>query len=235
MRKYQITARPLRRSVKTTDSTHPLPVAPNLLKQQFSVEKPNTHWSADITYLWTGEGWLYLAVVIDLYSRRVVGWSLQNTLDRSIVLDALKSALQLRHPEPGLICHRDRGSQYASNDYQQLLSEAVAVCSMSRKGNCYDNAPVESFFASMKRELIHQRSFSTHEEALSRVRVDRGLVQPKTSSFHPGLSQSRTVRATFSIPRTDATGCLTFCPLNRGRTNRRPTRSRPSSSNLFQK
>jgi transposase InsO family protein len=155
--------------VKTTDSTHPLPVAPNLLKQQFSVEKPNTHWSADITYLWTGEGWLYLAVVIDLYSRRVVGWSLQNALDRSIVLEALKSALQLRHPEPGLICHSDRGSQYASNDYQQLLSEAVAVCSMSRKGNCYDNAPVESFFASMKRELIHRRSFATHEEARSAV------------------------------------------------------------------
>jgi putative transposase len=169
MRKYQITARPLRRSVKTTDSSHSLPVASNLLEQQFSVEKPNTHWSADITYLWTGEGWLYLAVVLDLYSRRVVGWSLKDTLDRSLVLSALQGALLQRKPGAGLICHSDRGSQYASGDYQVLLTEAGAVCSMSRKGNCYDNAPVESFFASMKKEMIHRRSFATHEEARSAV------------------------------------------------------------------
>jgi len=169
MRKYQITARPLRRTVKTTDSTHTLPVAPNLLKQRFRVEKPNTHWSADITYLWTGEGWLYLAVVLDLYSRRVVGWALQDTLDRSLVLNALRGALLQRKPEQGLVCHSDRGSQYASGDYQSLLAEAGALCSMSRKGNCYDNAPVESFFASMKRELVHRRSFATHQEARSAV------------------------------------------------------------------
>jgi putative transposase len=169
MRKYQITARPLRRSVKTTDSSHGQPVASNLLDQQFSVEKPNTRWSADITYLWTGEGWLYLAVVLDLYSRRVIGWSLQDTLDRSLALNALKSALLQRNPGSGLICHSDRGSQYASGDYQALLTKAGAVCSMSRKGNCYDNAPVESFFASLKRELIHRRSFATHEEARSAV------------------------------------------------------------------
>ena len=169
MRKYQITARPLRRAMKTTDSTHTLPIAPNLLKQQFTVQEPNTRWSADITYLWTGEGWLYLAVVIDLYSRRVIGWSLQDTLDRSLALNALKSALLQRNPGSGLICHSDRGSQYASGDYQELLSQVGAVCSMSRKGNCYDNAPVESFFASLKRELIHRRSFATHEEARSAV------------------------------------------------------------------
>jgi putative transposase len=169
MRKYQITARPLRRSVKTTDSTHSHPVASNLLEREFSVEQPNTRWSADITYLWTGEGWLYLAVVLDLYSRRVVGWSLQETLDRSLVLSALKSALLQRNPGAGLICHSDRGSQYASGDYRDLLSSAGAVCSMSRKGNCYDNAPVESFFASLKRELIHRRSFATQQEARSAV------------------------------------------------------------------
>jgi transposase InsO family protein len=169
MRKYQITARPLRRSVRTTDSSHPLPVASNLLEQQFCVEKPNTRWSADITYLWTGEGWLYLAVVLDLYSRRVVGWSLQDTLDRSLVLNALQGALLQRKPGAGLICHSDRGSQYASGDYQELLTKAEAICSMSRKGNCYDNAPIESFFASMKRELVHRRSFATHEEARSAV------------------------------------------------------------------
>jgi transposase InsO family protein len=169
MREYEITARPIRRSPRTTDSTHALPVAPNLLGRRFDVEGPDTHWSADITYLWTGEGWLYLAVVLDLYSRRVVGWSMRDTLDRSLVLSALESALAQRHPGVGLICHSDRGSQYASADYQALLSGAGALCSMSRRGNCYDNAPVESFFASLKRELIHRCSFATREEARSAV------------------------------------------------------------------
>ena len=169
MRKYEITARPLRRYVTTTDSAHPLPVSPNRLGQQFTVEEPNTHWSADITYLWTSEGWLYLAVVLDLYSRRVIGWSIKDSLDRSLVLSALEGALIQRKPEPGLICHSDRGSQYASGDYQALLSKAEAICSMSRKGNCYDNAPVESFFASLKRELIHPRTFATREEARNAV------------------------------------------------------------------
>jgi putative transposase len=169
MRKYEVTARPLRRYVTTTDSNHPLPVAPNRLGQKFTAEQPNTHWSADITYLWTGEGWLYLAVVLDLFSRRVVGWSMQETLDRSVVLTALEGALIQRKPQAGLICHSDRGSQYASGDYRALLSEAGAHCSMSRKGNCYDNAPVESFFASLKRELIHCCSFATREKARSAV------------------------------------------------------------------
>jgi transposase InsO family protein len=169
MRKHQITARPIRRSVKTTDSNHTRPVAPNRLDRKFTVEAPNTHWSADITYLWTDEGWLYLAVVIDLHSRRVVGWSVQKTLDRSLVLDALKSALLRRAPEIGLVCHSDRGVQYASEDYQKLLAEVGAVCSMSRKGNCYDNAPVESFFASLKREVAHRGSFATREAARSAI------------------------------------------------------------------
>jgi putative transposase len=177
MRKYEITARPHRRYVTTTDSAHPLPVAPNRLERKFMVEEPNTHGSADITYLWTGEGWLYLSVVLDLYSRRVVGWSMRETLDRSIVLNAMEGALHQRNPEPGLICHSDRGSQYASGDYPALLTGAGALCSMnpkgvgwmSRKGNCYDNAPVESFFASLKRELVHRCNFSTREEARSAV------------------------------------------------------------------
>ena len=161
MRKYDITARQLRRYVTTTDSNHPRPVAPNRLGQKFTAEEPNTHGSADITYLWTGEGWLYLSVVLDLYSRRVVGWSMKDNLDRSLLMRALECALQQRNPGAGLICHSDRGSQYASGDYQALLSEAGAICSMSRKGNCYDNAPVESFFASLKRELIHRQTFAT--------------------------------------------------------------------------
>ena len=169
MQKYEITARPLRRYVTTTDSNHPLPVAPNRLEQRFTAEEPNTHWSADITYLWTGEGWLYLAVVLDLYSRRVVGWSMQDRLDRSLVLSALGGALVQRNPGAGLICHSDRGSQYASGDYQAVLTGAGVLCSMSRKGNCYDNAPVESFFASLKKELVHRCSFATREEARNAV------------------------------------------------------------------
>lgn len=169
MRKHGVTARPLRRFAVTTDSDHALAVAPNRLAQDFTAPQPDAVWSGDITYLWTREGWLYLSVVLDLFSRRVVGWSMQPTLDRSLVIDALQSALTLRNPEPGLICHSDRGSQYASGDYQALLGGAGALCSMSRRGNCYDNAPVESFFASLKRELVHRAAFATREEARATV------------------------------------------------------------------
>jgi transposase InsO family protein len=169
MRKYQISARPRRRFVVTTDSNHDLPVADNRVDRQFQVEAPNCVWSGDITYLWTDEGWLYLAVVLDLFSRRAVGWSMQPTLNRSLVIAALSDALDNRRPVPGLLCHSDRGSQYASGDYQKLLDTAGAVCSMSRRGNCWDNAPVESFFASLKRELVHRCEFATREEARGAV------------------------------------------------------------------
>ena len=165
MRKYEITARPLRRFTVTTDSDHSVPVAPNLLERQFTAEAPSRKWTADITYVWTREGWLYLAVVLDLFSRRVVGWAMSHTLERSLVIDALQMALAARKPTAGLLCHSDRGSQYASGAYQQALKKAAAVCSMSRKGNCYDNAPTESFFASLKRELVYRTTFATREEA----------------------------------------------------------------------
>ena len=165
MRKYEITARPLRRFTVTTDSDHSVPVAPNLLERQFTAEAPSRKWTADITYVWTSEGWLYLAVVLDLFSRRVVGWAMSHTLERSLVIDALQMALAARKPTAGLLCHSDRGSQYASGAYQQALKKAAAVCSMSRKGNCYDNAPTESFFASLKRELVYRTTFATREEA----------------------------------------------------------------------
>ena len=167
MRKHAIRAETRRRFVVTTDSKHNLPVAENLLDQQFGAEKPNARWAGDITYIWTGEGWLYLAVILDMWSRRVVGWSMQQHLERALVLDALDAALRKRRPEPasGLICHSDRGSQYASGDYQKQLATAGIACSMSRKGNCWDNAPVESFFASLKRELVHQNTFRNREEA----------------------------------------------------------------------
>ena len=165
MRKYVITARPLRRFVVTTDSNHALPVAENILHRQFAAAAPNTKWTADMTYVWSGQGWLYLTVVLDLFSRRIVGWAMAETMERSLVIDALQMALTSRKPAAGLLCHSDRGSQYASGDYQTALKKAEAVCSMSRKGNCYDNAPTESFFASLKRELVYRTTFATREEA----------------------------------------------------------------------
>jgi putative transposase len=169
MREHGIAVRPRRRHVVTTDSNHPLPVAPNLLERDFGAEEPNVRWLSDITYIWTREGWLYLAAVLDLHNREAVGWSMREDLDRSLVIDALGAALMKRQPAAGLLCHSDRGSQYASNDYQKALSSAGIRCSMSRRGDCYDNAPMESFFASLKRELVHRSRFATRNEARAAI------------------------------------------------------------------
>lgn len=165
MRQHHISARVKKRHVVTTDSSHSLPVAENLLAQEFTAAQKDQRWVCDITYIWTEEGWLYLAAVLDLFSRRVVGFSVQKTLERELVIQALRAALLCRRPSAGLLCHSDRGSQYASQDYQHQLTQAGLICSMSRKGNCYDNAVMESFFASFKQELIHRCSFHTTEEA----------------------------------------------------------------------
>ena len=165
----QITARPLRRFAAATDSKHRRPVAANLLNRDFRVAEPDTVWSADITYIWTREGWLYLAVVLDLFNREVVGWSMQKDIDQTMVIAAMRGALANRRPRPGLICHSDRGSQYAGAEYRALLEGAKAKCSMSRRGNCYDNAPVESFFSTLKREIVHRRQFGTRAEAKAAV------------------------------------------------------------------
>jgi len=155
-----------KRSYKvTTQSNHNLPVAPNLLNQQFTATQPNQIWLADITYVATAEGWLYLAAVLDLYSRRIVGWSMQPTLNRKLVLSALDMALKLRNPPAGLLHHSDRGSQYASRDYQATLATYELLPSMSRRGNCYDNAPMESFFATLKVECIRGVVYSSRLEA----------------------------------------------------------------------
>jgi putative transposase len=154
----------------TTDSKHKLPVAKNVLNQDFSPSAPNQSWGTDITYLWTQEGWIYLAVVIDLYSRRVVGWSIDRRMKKALVIRALMMAANLRKPSPGLIHHSDRGSQYASHDYQKLLKQHGMICSMSRKGNCWDNAPVERFFSSLKREWTGDRWYRTRQEAIADVR-----------------------------------------------------------------
>jgi putative transposase len=158
-----------KRFVVTTESNPALPIAENLLARMFGAETPDTRWSADITYIWTGEGWLYLAVILDLFSRRVIGWSMDQTIDRSLVLCALDMAIARRNPGLDLLCHSDRGSQYASGDYQKRLEETGIVCSMSRRGNCWDNAPTESFFASLKKEMVYRTRFETRQQARSAV------------------------------------------------------------------
>lgn len=169
MRQANLKAVCPKRFMVTTDSAHDLPVADNLLAREFDCPTPNTRWTTDITYLWTGQGWLYLAVVLDLFSRRVVGWAMDTTLERSLLLSALWMALRGRAPQIGLLCHSDRGSQYASADYQKALQDAGAVCSMSRRGNCWDNAVTESFFSSLKRELVHGYRFETRDQTRTAV------------------------------------------------------------------
>jgi transposase InsO family protein len=151
--------------VGTTDSNHDFPVAANLVDRDFTASKPNEVWLSDITYVPTQEGWLYLATVEDLYSRRVVGWSMDVTMESRLVVDALAMAVQQRFPDEGLMIHSDRGSQYASEHYQRVLAKQGITCSMSRKGNCYDNAPMESFFATLKKELVHHETYATVAEA----------------------------------------------------------------------
>lgn len=168
MREEGIRAKQARRFRVTTNSSHSHPVAPNVLERQFSIKhvsSPNRVWASDITYIFTREGWLYLAIVLDLCSRRVVGWSMKHTLEKSLVLDALYMGLAGRRPRGDLLHHSDRGSQYACGDYRDLLAEHGITCSMSRKGDCWDNAVAESFFATLKKELVHSSDWNTREDA----------------------------------------------------------------------
>jgi len=159
MRDHGIRAKHKRRYKATTDSKHAMPIAPNLLDRNFTPSAPNKAWTSDITYLWTTEGWLYLAVVIDLFNREVVGWSIKPRMTVDIVTDALRMAWFRRKPAPGLVHHSDRGSQYAAGSFQDLLREYGMLCSMSRKGNCWDNAPTESWSGGFKNERIHGEAY----------------------------------------------------------------------------
>ena len=150
---------------RTTNSNHTYNTAPNLLDGDFEATGPNQKWAGDISYLWTAEGWLYLAVIIDLYSRRVIGWAVSDRLKRDLPIEALKRAIALRQPPPGVIHHSDRGSQYCSNDYRKLLKDHRFLSSMYSKGNCYDNAAVETFFKSLKAELIWREKYETRQQA----------------------------------------------------------------------
>lgn len=165
MRVRGLAARRRPRFRTTTHSRHPFPVAPNVLARQFDRAAPDQAWVTDITYIPTGEGWLYLAVILDLHSRFAVGWAMSERITDDLTLDALRMALARRHPPQGLLHHSDRGSQYASGDYQRVLAQHGVICSMSRRGNCWDNAVAESFFASLKVELVHDAAWTTRAAA----------------------------------------------------------------------
>jgi putative transposase len=164
-----IRAKTCRRFVRTTDSRHGLAVADNLLGRDFAPRGPNLAWVADITYIPTADGWLYLAAVEDLFSRMVVGWSMAEHMESRLVVDALDMALRRRRPAEGLMAHSDRGSQYASDHYRRLMAKHGIECSMSGKGQCWDNAPMESFFASLKKELVHHERYTAREDAKASI------------------------------------------------------------------
>lgn len=165
MRENKLFSKHKRKFRHTTDSEHPHPMAENLLSRDFDSDAPNKKWVTDITFIPTNEGWLYLAVVLDLFSRRIVGWSMGKRLKKSLVIDALRMALKDRRPQPGWMHHSDRGSQYASNDYREILRAHAVLVSMSRRGNCWDNAVVESFFKTLKVERVYHKHYRTRDEA----------------------------------------------------------------------
>ena len=165
MKLAKVSAKQKRKFKVTTDSKHNLPVAPNLLNREFKVEEPDRVYVSDITYIWTNEGWLYLAVILDLFSRQIVGWSLNRRMSRILIMDALRMAIWRRHPTPGLLFHSDRGSQYCSDDFQKMLKDNAMISSMSRKGNCWDNSVAESFFGSLKTERVYSSTYKTRDEA----------------------------------------------------------------------
>jgi transposase InsO family protein len=165
MREAGIRSRTKKKFKATTNSRHNLPVAPNLLNQDFTVNAPDRTWVSDITYIHTEKGWLYLAVLLDLFNREIVGWATSSRMTRQLAIDALQMALGRRTPAEGLIHHSDRGSQYASGDYQKLLSKHAITCSMSRKGNCYDNAVAESFFRLLKTEWVNHHRYLSRSQA----------------------------------------------------------------------
>jgi transposase InsO family protein len=169
MRKNGIRGRQKRRFRRTTDSNHAQPIAPNVLARNFDPKRPNEAWAGDVTYIATGQGWLYLAVLLDLFSRRVVGWAISDTNDRVLALEALNQALRLRQPQQGLVHHSDRGSPYASEEYRSALAAAGIVPSMSRTGDCWDNAVAESFFATLRAELLDHQRYSTRAEATTSI------------------------------------------------------------------
>jgi transposase InsO family protein len=169
MQRAGIRSKVRRKFVRTTQSNHPHPIAPNLLDRQFTVSAANQVWVSDITYIWTEEGWLFLASTMDLYSRKIVGWAMSESMPASLVVNALQMAIDTRSPSAGLLHHSDRGVQYAAHAFQDLLECHGITCSMSRKGNCYDNAVKESFFHTLKTELCDRQHYRTRAQARASV------------------------------------------------------------------
>jgi len=191
-----------KRYKNTTDSNHNLPIAPNILNRDFYASAPDTKYVGDITYISTGEGWLYLATVIDLYSRKVVGWSMDDTMKVSLVNDALTMALTHRNPTKGLIWHTDRGSQYASYSHKDLLQQHGIVQSMSRKGNCWDNAVAESFFKTLKSDLVYQTYFYTKKQAKREIfeYIEFHYNRVRSHSYLGNLSPARFEEMNLMLP-----------------------------------
>lgn len=179
MRQNDITVARTHKFKATTDSAHSLTVAPNVLNRDFTASGPNQKWAGDITYIWTNEGWLYLAVIIDLYSRRVIGWAVSNRMKKDLAIRALQMAINLRNPPPGCIHHTDRGSQYCAHAYQKILTQNGFEVSMSRKGNCWDNAVSETFFKTLKAELIWRQQWQTRRQ------VEAALFQYINGFYNP--------------------------------------------------
>jgi putative transposase len=191
-------ARQKTRFKKTTDSDHGGPITRNVLDQDFTAAGPDQKWGVDISYVWTAEGWLYLAIILDLFSRRIVGWQRSDRMKRGLAMDALRRAINLRQPPRGLIHHSDRGSQYCSDDYRRLLRDNGFIASMSGRGNCYDNAMVETVFKTIKSELIWRTAFTSRDQASKAIgQYIEGFYNPRRRHSSLGYVSPATFEATF--------------------------------------
>ena len=209
MQENGLKARQKTRFKKTTDSDHGGPVAPNLLDQDFSTEGPNQKWGVDISYVWTAEGWLYLAIVLDLFSRKIVGWAISDRMKRGLAMEALRRAIILRRPPHGLIHHSDRGSQYCSADYRRMLRDHRFVASMSGRGNCYDNAMVETVFKTIKSELIWRTSYGSRFDATKAIgQYIEGFYNPRRRHSSLGYVSPARFEAAFRAGQKDETPAL---------------------------
>ena len=209
MRDNDLKARQKTRFKKTTDSDHGGPVAVNVLDQDFAADGPNEKWGVDISYVWTAEGWLYLAIVLDLFSRRIVGWAMSDRMKRGLAMEALQRALTLRGPKPGLIHHSDRGSQYCSADYQKLVQRHGLVASMSGRGNCYDNAMVETVFKTIKTELIWRTAYASRWQASNAIgQYIEGFYNPRRRHSSLGYMSPATFEMTFHANKKQEAAAL---------------------------
>ena len=209
MRENELKARQKTRFKKTTDSNHGGPIAINVLDQNFAADGPNEKWGVDISYVWTTEGWLYLAIVLDLFSRKIVGWAMSDRMKKDLAMEALQRAITLRGPRSGLIHHSDRGSQYCSADYQKLVQRHGFVPSMSGRGNCYDNAMVETVFKTIKSELIWRTAFTSRWQAINAIgQYIEGFYNPRRRHSSLGYKSPAAFETAFHANQTQETTAL---------------------------